>query len=477
MIRAFIFDLYGTLLETTAPPAHRRLPRLLGISGREWIRFVREELMTRSFETREEFARYLCSTLAPDGGEALVRQCLDVLVAEEQSAVPFQGAVTLLSFLKHRDYKLGLVSNLSSSHKEPLETTGLISQFDALFLSCDEGIIKPDPAVFAAITERLGVAPSEAVMVGDSYQNDVAAARAAGLLAVGVGADRDGWIPDVARLGLLSFDDLSPLLDPSESASIDEIEAVPDSDQGSYNLVYRVSQDGQTRYLKRFALPESAAVEELAYRLQRETGLGTCRARTIGSREPLLLIDQAAGEKWPGKIDPEISYEIGRHMTFAFIFSNADARPRNAFLSWNDGRPHIDMIDLEHCFFDLAIDTDGIDDPFDPDALMKTPALEERIRKRVLTERATRRARRTFLKEEEHGQHNLEAFGRGWCDYYHHLKSEKGRIIQMLRERVRRKPYLIIGTRSYRRAMAEIDVEYISRRLDESPEENFIRYQ
>ena len=42
------------------------------------------------------------------------------------------------------------------------------------------GVEKPDPAIFRAALEALGVAPEEALYVGDLYEVDVVGARAAG---------------------------------------------------------------------------------------------------------------------------------------------------------------------------------------------------------------------------------------------------------------------------------------------------------
>ena len=57
---------------------------------------------------------------------------------------------------------------------------------------------KPDPAIFRAALERLGVAPADAIHVGDSVEHDVAGARAAGLEAVPSPATARGRPPACA---------------------------------------------------------------------------------------------------------------------------------------------------------------------------------------------------------------------------------------------------------------------------------------
>jgi putative hydrolase of the HAD superfamily len=55
--------------------------------------------------------------------------------------------------------------------------------------------VKPDPSIFRAALDRLGVAPENAAMVGDSPEDDVEGARALGML--GFLVDREERFPDV----------------------------------------------------------------------------------------------------------------------------------------------------------------------------------------------------------------------------------------------------------------------------------------
>ena len=57
------------------------------------------------------------------------------------------------------------------------------------------GRVKPHPTIFKAALELLGVAPAEAVMVGDSLEEDIEGARALGMRAILV--DREERHPDV----------------------------------------------------------------------------------------------------------------------------------------------------------------------------------------------------------------------------------------------------------------------------------------
>ena len=81
-----------------------------------------------------------------------------------------------------RDHRLALVTNGAPDvQREKLSHTSLAAWFAVSIISGEIGIGKPDPRIFEAALTELGVAPQNAVMVGDSPTRDVAGAHAAGL--------------------------------------------------------------------------------------------------------------------------------------------------------------------------------------------------------------------------------------------------------------------------------------------------------
>jgi putative hydrolase of the HAD superfamily len=69
---------------------------------------------------------------------------------------------------------------------------------DVLVVSEEAGVSKPHPRIFEIALERAGAGPPEAVMLGDSWRNDVEGARAAGIRAVWFNRDgRDAPDPAV----------------------------------------------------------------------------------------------------------------------------------------------------------------------------------------------------------------------------------------------------------------------------------------
>ena len=100
------------------------------------------------------------------------------------------AAIGTLDALARR-YRLALVTNGAPAvQREKLEATGIGARFDVVVVSGELGIGKPDPRIFTAALEALGVPAHDAVMVGDSVERDIAGARAARVRTVWL--DRDG---------------------------------------------------------------------------------------------------------------------------------------------------------------------------------------------------------------------------------------------------------------------------------------------
>lgn len=81
--------------------------------------------------------------------------------------------------------KLGVITNGETKWQTTkLEALGMASVFDVVLVSEAEGIRKPDAAIFVRALDRCGVAPVEAMFVGDHPDIDVVGARDAGLVPV-----------------------------------------------------------------------------------------------------------------------------------------------------------------------------------------------------------------------------------------------------------------------------------------------------
>ncbi len=107
----------------------------------------------------------------------------------------FPGAIDVLRSLRERGMKLGIVTNgLSETHREKIALLQISEYFDAIFLSDEVGMVKPDPLLFAHACRTLGGAPAHAAMVGDRYDRDIRGAMEAGLFAIWLNV-RDEELP------------------------------------------------------------------------------------------------------------------------------------------------------------------------------------------------------------------------------------------------------------------------------------------
>ena len=105
----------------------------------------------------------------------------------------FEDALPVLDELRHARLGIGLVSNGIRDLTEFVAHHRL--DVDAIVDSRTHGRVKPHPTIFQAALDALGVQAAEAVMVGDSLEEDVAGARALGMRAILI--DRENRHPDV----------------------------------------------------------------------------------------------------------------------------------------------------------------------------------------------------------------------------------------------------------------------------------------
>lgn len=215
MVRAVLFDLDDTLFDhrESAGDALRRVQqshdcfrdarfeaferhhsRLLEelhpevVAGRIGLDEAREERFRRLFE------RFGVAAPAEACAAAAKLYRAEYLAARRAVA----GAEALLRAVRRRA-RVGIVSNnVLQEQQEKLEYCRLAPHVDALIVSAEAGVSKPDPGIFAIALDALGVRADEAVMVGDSWSADVVGARGAGIAAVwfnplGVPAPDPGW--------------------------------------------------------------------------------------------------------------------------------------------------------------------------------------------------------------------------------------------------------------------------------------------
>jgi HAD superfamily hydrolase (TIGR01549 family) len=110
----------------------------------------------------------------------------------------YEDVMPVLGELRQAGLKIGLVSNSARDVRAFARHHAL--EIDAGISSFHHGKTKPHGSIFKAVLDLLDVAPSDAAMVGDTYEDDIAGALALGMRAV-----------LVDRLGL--YEDYQPRID------------------------------------------------------------------------------------------------------------------------------------------------------------------------------------------------------------------------------------------------------------------------
>lgn len=112
--------------------------------------------------------------------------------------------------LKQRGLILDVISNFDSRLHRILTALGIAGQFDEVWVSSAVGHAKPDPRIFQAALRKHGLAPAEAMHIGDSEENDVQGASNVGLKAILVDRSNQDISPSLSRVR--SLDEILPLL-------------------------------------------------------------------------------------------------------------------------------------------------------------------------------------------------------------------------------------------------------------------------
>lgn len=89
-----------------------------------------------------------------------------------QGWLPYPDAEPVLHALRERGLPVAVVSNVGFDLRAVFAGHGLDRLVDAFVLSYEVGVMKPGPEIFRAACDALGVAPQEALMVGDNPRAD-----------------------------------------------------------------------------------------------------------------------------------------------------------------------------------------------------------------------------------------------------------------------------------------------------------------
>ncbi len=93
---------------------------------------------------------------------------------------PVKPTECLIGELKAAGYRLYVLSNMSREFIAFLRRFPVYRQFDGEVVSCEEGLCKPEPAIYRLLLDRFGLDPAETLFIDDRADN-IAGARDAGI--------------------------------------------------------------------------------------------------------------------------------------------------------------------------------------------------------------------------------------------------------------------------------------------------------
>ncbi len=189
MIKAVIFDMYETLITHFDSPLYFGTQMALdaGIAEEKFqeIWHLTEEKRTIGKITLEEVLEKILKE-NDCFSEEKMNYILNKRIHCKEEAFEHLHIeiVPMLRALKEKGILIGLISNCFSEEAMVIKKSILYPFFDAICLSFDEGIQKPNPAIFKRCIEKLHVQADECLYVGDGGSNELEAAETIGMKAV-----------------------------------------------------------------------------------------------------------------------------------------------------------------------------------------------------------------------------------------------------------------------------------------------------
>jgi putative hydrolase of the HAD superfamily len=171
-VRAVLLDLYDTLAWTQWPTMRAELEDRFGIGQAELLRAFTTTRQARSIGTFGSAEGDLAAVLEAAGvpaDEQLVHELNQTRMKAfaEQGVHLWEDSLPTLRELRARGLRTAIVSNCDHSTRPIVDELGLEREADAVVLSFEVGVAKPDPGIYWAALDALDARPEEAVFVDD----------------------------------------------------------------------------------------------------------------------------------------------------------------------------------------------------------------------------------------------------------------------------------------------------------------------
>ena len=167
MIKAIIFD-FGRVISSQKPHSlFQRYEADLGLAPGTINRIMFESKVWQDALIGRITVKEFWYAIGPELGLETCEKIKDFHRRYHSDESINEGVVNLIRQL-HGQYKLAVLSNSPAGLKQWLSDWSVLHFFEEVFCSGDEGLVKPDPAVFNITLKRLVVLPHEAVFIDDT---------------------------------------------------------------------------------------------------------------------------------------------------------------------------------------------------------------------------------------------------------------------------------------------------------------------
>jgi len=178
------FDIGSTLIEGPAVGPARRLVEVLKL-GPEAVAEMEHLLFRSPSRDAKDLAVRIHTRLGVDAEQAL-EACTSLWDAQLREAYVLPGAREAIAGLASAGIPRAYLSNIWPPFYEHFRREFPEEARDRQFLSFETGLLKPDPEFFLHALRTVGARPDEAIMVGDTYANDILPAIQLGMRTVWV---------------------------------------------------------------------------------------------------------------------------------------------------------------------------------------------------------------------------------------------------------------------------------------------------
>ena len=189
MIKAVIFDMFETLVTLFVGRTYfsEDIAKDLGVPlqdfRREWHATEKDRTLGRlTMAEGVSIALKKLGIYSEENVKLICQKRLDAL-GDTFANIP-QESIKLLHDLRQKGIKTGLITNTFSDERDLIRKSPLYPLFDVTMISYEQGLSKPDPAIYQRMLDALELSPEECLYVGDGGSRELYAARDIGMHAL-----------------------------------------------------------------------------------------------------------------------------------------------------------------------------------------------------------------------------------------------------------------------------------------------------